>query len=125
MKLQKASDFVNENILDDMEQKRRELEEQDRRNAELDAELRRKQAEYQSSKPSEPIGSDRVIDTNIERRQLLTKVNDILQYSMQENDNDPKLEIEAFIEKYSSYIIGRKYNPFGSNESVKTFSNFK
>ena len=122
MKLQKASDFVNENIIDDMEQKRRELKEQDRKNAELDAELRRKQAEYQSTKTIEPLGIDKVVDTNLERKQLLTKVNYILHYSMQENNNIPKSEIEAFIDKYSSYV---KYNPFGSNESVKTFSNFK
>jgi hypothetical protein len=122
MRLQKASDFVNENILDDMEQKRRELAEQDRKNAELDAELRRKQAEYQSTKTPEPLGTDKVVDTSLERKDLLTKVNDILQYSMQEDNNGPKADIEDFINKYSSYI---RYSGFGTSESVKTFSNFK
>ena len=124
MKLYRASDFVNENILDDMEQQRKEIEERDRRNAEMDSELRRKQAEYQTTKPTEPIGIYRVKDINLERKQLLTKVGDILLYSSQQNNEEPKNELNEFINKYSNYL--KPFNPYGKgNESVKTFKDFK
>jgi proline dehydrogenase len=121
MKLYRASDFVNENILDDMEQQRKEIEERDRKNAEMDAEIKRKQAEYLSTKPIEPIGIDRVKDDSYERKQLLTKVGDILLYSSQENNDVPKNELNEFINKYSNYL---KLNS-NPSESVKTFKDFK
>jgi hypothetical protein len=120
MKLYRASDFVNENILDDMEQQRKEIEERDRKNAEMDAELRRKQAEYQATKPIEPIGIDKVKDDSYERKQVLTKVGDILMYSSQQNNDGPKNELNEFINKYKDYL-----NPSNTYEIVKTFKAFK
>lgn len=124
MKLHKASDFVNENILDDMEKQRKEIEERERKNAALDDELRRKQAEHHATKPTEPIGIYRVKDVNLEKRELLTKVGDILLYSLQQNNDEPKNELNEFINKYSNYL--KPFNPYGKgNESVKTFNDFK
>ena len=120
MKLYRASDFVNENILDDMEKQRKEIEERDRRNAEMDSELRRKQAEYQATKPLEPIGIEKVKDFNSEKGILLTKVGDILMYSLQQNNDAPKNELNEFIDKYKDYL-----NPSNTYEMVKTFKDFK
>jgi len=124
MKLRK---FNEGTILDELqaeekrkEEERRLREEEAKRNQQ---ELIRQHQNLKKASEDEIMNKE-MPDYNLEKAELLDKLGEIVFYSLKENDEEPKKELLALIDKYSKYLGKTKVLSNTATQDVKRFSDY-
>ncbi len=123
MKLRK----FNETILDDIREEEKRKEEERRQR---DEEAKKRQQELISQHQELKKASEEEImkkeepDYNLEKAELLDKLGEIIFYSLKENDEEPKNEISALIDKYAKYLGKTKVLSHIPTQDIKRFSDY-
>ena len=116
----KKFSMIKENIIDDMEADRKRHADNDKKNIDLDADLRKRQAEYQKEKPAE---ADEQPDFNLKKTEIVDQIGEIIFYALRDGNEEPLNEVKTLIAKYPNYLKSKTITPVASGD-VKTFTNY-